>query len=244
VTIGIDLELDTREKLVIGHRGAPNEAPENTLKGYAAAWELGADMVELDVQQTKDGALVCIHDYDLCRTTTGEGTVAETDLVGIRPLDAGDGEKVPLLSEALDMAKGNFALDIELKSEGIEERVLDLVNEYDMLGSVVFSSFSEDSVLSLKEMSGQAAVGLIVKSAEHKVLDRILELGLDFVAPLFYQLSEESVSYAHDSDLLVYPWTVNDEEYMWQMLDCDVDGIITDVPGLCVQIIDEYLKNV
>jgi len=244
VTIGIDSELDTREKLVIGHRGAPNEAPENTLKGYAAAWELGADMVELDVQQTKDGALVCIHDYDLCRTTTGEGTVAETDLVDIRPLDAGDGEKVPLLSEVLDMAKGNFALDIELKSEGIEERVLHLVNEYDMLGSVVFSSFSEDSVLSLKEMSGRAAVGLIVKSAEHKVLDRILELGLDFVAPLFYQLSEESVSYAHESNLFVYPWTVNDEEYMWQMLDYDVDGIITDVPGLCAQIIDEYLKNI
>jgi glycerophosphoryl diester phosphodiesterase len=243
VTKGIALELDTREKLVIGHRGAPNDAPENTLKGYAAAWELGADMVELDVQETKDGALVCIHDYELSRTTTGEGNVAETELVDIRPLDAGEGEKVPLLSEVLDMAKGNFALDIELKSDGIEKRALDLVKEYDMLGSVVFSSFSENSVLSLKEMNDRATVGLIVKRAEDDALNNILELGLDFVAPLFYQLSEESVSYAHESNLLVYPWTVNDEDYMRQMLDYDVDGIITDVPGVCAQIVDEYLKN-
>ncbi|MFO7836560.1 MAG: glycerophosphodiester phosphodiesterase family protein [Candidatus Thorarchaeota archaeon] len=243
VSLGINLKPKMREKIVVGHRGAPNHAPENTLKGYAAAWKLGADMVELDVQETRDGSLICIHDYDLGRTTSGNGKVAESSLANIRELDAGEGEKVPLLSEALDLAKGDFALDIEIKTEGIEDRALDLVKEHDMIESVIFSSFSENAVSSLRNLSDKAAIGLIVKSSGYETVDCATELGMDFIAPLFYQLTEDSVSYAHEAGLGVYPWTVNDEDYMKQMLDWNTDGIISDIPGVCAQVVDKHLQD-
>ena len=69
-----------KNRLVIGHRGASAHAPENTLKSFDLAWKMGADMVELDVHQTIDGHLVCIHDYEVSRTTNGNGLVSELTL--------------------------------------------------------------------------------------------------------------------------------------------------------------------
>src|SRR4030065_2440741 len=88
--------------LRIGHRGARAYEPENTLRSFKKALEIGVDAVELDVRKTKDNQLVVIHDADVKRTTDGEGLVCELTLAQIKGFSAGEGEKIPTLQEALD----------------------------------------------------------------------------------------------------------------------------------------------
>ncbi|MEM3426627.1 MAG: glycerophosphodiester phosphodiesterase family protein, partial [Thermoproteota archaeon] len=99
--------------LKIGHRGARFYEPENTLRSFRKALELGVDAVELDVRRTRDGELVVIHDAEVDRTTNGKGLVRELTLEEIRRLDAGKGEKIPTLEEALDFLDGRVKILIE-----------------------------------------------------------------------------------------------------------------------------------
>ena len=108
--------------LLIGHRGAPGHAPENTLAGFAAAVALGVDGIELDVHLA-DGRLVVIHDPRLEKTTNGRGPVAAQSFATLRRLDAGDGERIPTLDEALDLVPAHLLLNVELKAAGTAEAV-------------------------------------------------------------------------------------------------------------------------
>ncbi len=94
------------QPLIIGHRGAYDEAPENTLKGFKKAIELGADYLEFDVHQSKDGALVVIHDIDILRRMGIDNSIVQLTLRELQELDLGEGERVPELWEVLKPAKG------------------------------------------------------------------------------------------------------------------------------------------
>lgn len=108
--------------LLIGHRGAPGHAPENTLASFAAAVALGVDGIELDVHLA-DGRLVVIHDQRLEKTTNGRGLVADQPFARLRRLDAGNGERVPTLDEVLDLVPEQLLLNVELKAAGTAEAV-------------------------------------------------------------------------------------------------------------------------
>ena len=105
--------------LRIGHRGAAGHAPENTLASIEKAIALGADLVELDVQRTRDGYLVIIHDKTVDRTTDGTGSVSRMTLATLRTLHAGDGQRVPTLEEALQVANGRVGLIPEIKADKV-----------------------------------------------------------------------------------------------------------------------------
>ncbi len=114
-------------KEVIGHMGSCGDRPGNTLASYRRAIESGAHAAEVDVRTTKDGALVCLHDPDVDRTTDGKGKVAELTLAEVTKLDAGvkfdakyKGERVPTLRDVLALAKGKIGVMIDLKEEGEE----------------------------------------------------------------------------------------------------------------------------
>lgn len=128
--------------VVVGHRGTVKFAPENTLAGFNKAIELGADLIEMDVRETKDGHLVIMHDVSVARTTEGRGNVAELTLEQIKSLDAGaefdiafKGERVPTLAEALRAIDGRALPDIDLKA-GNPRKVVDAVREAGVLGKV------------------------------------------------------------------------------------------------------------
>ncbi|HID15455.1 MAG TPA: glycerophosphodiester phosphodiesterase, partial [Candidatus Atribacteria bacterium] len=128
--------------LVVAHRGASAYEPENTLRAIRRAIEIGADVVEIDVRLTKDGYPVVIHDETVDRTTNGSGLVNEFSLDELRKLDAGKGEKIPLLSEVLDLVAGKINVFIEIK---VDEAVIPSLREVDardLWDSVMFTSFN------------------------------------------------------------------------------------------------------
>ncbi|MHA2394769.1 MAG: glycerophosphodiester phosphodiesterase, partial [Promethearchaeota archaeon] len=112
---------------IIGHRGAYDEAPENTLKGFRRAIELGADYIEFDVHRSKDGALVIIHGTDILRRMGYNSTIEQMTLEELKKLDFGEGEKVPELKDIISIAKGKVKLLCELKAKGISEEVIKLL---------------------------------------------------------------------------------------------------------------------
>src|SRR6476660_8151331 len=107
-----------RHFLNVAHRGASAYEPENTLLSFRRAIELGADMSEIDLHLSKDGALIVMHDYSVDETTDGHGEIKEMTLEQIKALDAGKGERVPVLQEVIDLVRGRNGLYIELKGDG------------------------------------------------------------------------------------------------------------------------------
>ena len=134
---------------VIGHRGAAALAPENTWAGFDLALDLGVDAIETDVRATSDGVLVLLHDERLDRTTDGTGAVHVTPWDAVETLDAGvwfgepfAGARVPRLGETLARYGRKTHLVLEIKQDGIEERVLDVVRGLDLISAVTLTSFS------------------------------------------------------------------------------------------------------
>ncbi|NHJ14627.1 MAG: glycerophosphodiester phosphodiesterase [Candidatus Thorarchaeota archaeon] len=232
-----------RSCIIIGHRGASNKAPENTLLSFQKAWELGADMVELDVHESSDGRLVCIHDYDVSRTTNGTGLVSEMTLRELQELDAGDNQQIPLLEDVLGFARGKVGVNIELKTIEIEEEVLRITNEAGMLEEVIFSSFLHEALRVIRELEPKAITAILLNNRIDEEIPYALELGAKAINPRFFNVDKDLVDAAHTSGLKVYPWTVNDEEFMLELLHMGVDGLITDLPDLGVRVVDSFLRS-
>jgi glycerophosphoryl diester phosphodiesterase len=115
---------------IIGHRGASGYEPENTLRSFQKAIDLGVEMIELDVYTCKSGELVVMHDDKVNRTTNGNGYVFNMTLTELKTLDAGKGEKVPTLVEVFDLINKKIAINVELKGEGTAESTAELIQKY------------------------------------------------------------------------------------------------------------------
>jgi glycerophosphoryl diester phosphodiesterase len=156
--------LSGRRPWIIGHRGAPLEAPENTLASFERALELGAKAIELDVRLCADGEVVVIHDPTLDRTTSGSGPVESCPLQALRSLDAGSwfsprfgGEQVPLLEEALELTRDRAVLAVELKEEAaacpaLAPAVVDRLRAAGRIEEVIVLSQDLDTVHLLRRL--------------------------------------------------------------------------------------------
>lgn len=143
---------------VIAHRGGPAYAPENTLAAFQNAIDQGVDWLEFDVQMTKDGELIVIHDETVDRTTNGTGAVADLTFEQIRSLDAGQGEKVPTFKEVVELAKGSGVKILpETKSAnlypGVEEKMLRVLEETGYLDQTGIQSFVPASLETLQRIN-------------------------------------------------------------------------------------------
>lgn len=217
--------------LKVGHRGARAYEPENTLRSFKKAMELGVDAVELDVRKTKDGQLVVIHDADVKRTTNGKGLVSELTLKEIQSLSTEKDEKIPTLEEALDCLGKKVRVFIELKETGIEEQVLAVVNKKALKKSVVIVSFLEDALRKIRELDAEAETGLIY--AKHKnPLKAALELKAQWLLAFYRFTHTANVQKAHENGLKVIVWTVNTPEEVAEMVKKGVDGVSSDKPDI------------
>ena len=217
--------------IIIGHRGAAGLVPENTLLSYQSAFEFGADMIELDAHETSDGHIVCIHDYEVDRTTDGSGYIAEMSLKEIQDLDAGQGQKIPLLSEVLDFAYGK----IKVKVLDIEKRIATLVKEKRMMNNVIVSSFLHGTLQVMHEIDANIKTAVLFKKPLSNPIEYASELGAIALNPLYTIVSSELIKQAHDNEIRIFPWTINDSDTMIHFKKQGVDGIITDFPNIAIE---------
>jgi glycerophosphoryl diester phosphodiesterase len=217
--------------LRIGHRGARAYEPENTLRSFKKALEIGVDAVEFDVRKTKDNQLVVIHDPDVKRTTDGEGLVSELTLDEIKGFSAEKGEKIPTLKEALDFLDKKVKIVIELKETGYEEKVLAAVHQNALEKNVVIVSFKEEALRKAKDLDSQVETGLIYVKHKNPV-KAALDLKASYLLPLYRFTHTANVQKAHENGLKVIVWTINKPEEAAEYQKKGVDGIASDKPDI------------
>ncbi len=217
--------------LKIGHRGARAYEPENTLRSFKKALELGVNAVEVDVRKTKDNEIVVIHDPEVERTTNGKGLVADLTLKDIKNLVTEKGEKIPTLEEALEFLDKKVKILIELKESGFEEKLLKSIREKELQKNVIIVSFVEDALKKIRALDKEVETGLIY--VKHKnPISAALELKANYLLSLYRFTHTANVQKAHENGLKVIVWTVNKPEEVAEYLKKGVDGIASDRPDI------------
>lgn len=235
-----------RRVMGFAHRGARGYAPENTLLAFDLAFALGADAIECDVQRTRDGALVIIHDGTVNRTTDGRGPVSAMDLDQLRRLNAGArwniDQRIPTLDETLELVRRRGgAINLEIKAELPAEAlttaaaVLPVLAalENDFRSRVLVSSFELAAVALIKRRMPEIRVAALYSGREWRRQDMIapaLEMDAEAIHPGVSLVSEALVTRAHAAGLRVNGWTANRVAVIARLLSCGVDGIFSDYP--------------
>lgn len=238
--------------LVWGHRGASGYAPENTLPAFQKAVELGADGIELDVQLTKDGELIVMHDEKVNRTTDGKGWVKDFTLEELKALNANKHfpeygvVQVPTLKEVLELMKPTGrTINIEIKTgeilyQGIEEKVVELVHEMEMEEVVLYSSFNHYTCLKLRELCPDAYIGFLYMDGPIRMAEYTRKYGGDALHPALYNLQyPTALPEAREEGLDINVWTVNEEAYVRMCMDADVNAVITNYPDMALKVLTE-----
>ncbi len=235
--------------MVVAHRGASIEEPENTIAGFEAAIDAGADAVEFDVRMTADGYAVVMHDPDVSRTTDGTGLVSEMTLEEIRKLG------VPTLEEALECLAGRAAADIEIKNlpgepgftsdrEAAVEATLDALDAVSFPGQVIVSSFNPASIAHSRALRPDVPTGLLTEyevDAE-EALARATTQGHPWVLPFVLKVLEASDGFAdrvHAAVALLGVWIADDPETARRLFELGADAVATNDPRAIVAIRDE-----
>ena len=237
---------------VIAHRGYSQNFPENTLAAVQAALTAGVPMIEIDVMFSRDRRLVVIHDASLDRTTNGQGAVNDFTMAELKQLDAGSwfgskfaDERLPEMSEVLDLVNGQAQLNIEIKADAyephhppdaIERQIVDLVKQKNMQDSVLISSFEIDILVQIASMEDPPAIALISKTpASKRIVDICSHLKMFSWHPNQLMVTSRQVKRMHAAGLRVFPYNVDSFEDYKQMIDLKVDGVITNDPVLAGQ---------
>jgi glycerophosphoryl diester phosphodiesterase len=236
-----------RPVLVLAHRGASIDAPENTLAAFKLAGQEGADYVELDVQESKDGVVLVAHDMDLMKAGRSPLKIWENDAAALQAIDIGSylsprfaGERVPSLADALRTLKGVSRMDIELKDYGhdeqLEERVVELVEAAGMEDRIVTMSLSAPMVAKMKQLRPHWPSGLLIA----KAMGDASRLRADFLAVQAKMATRSFIRQAHAAGKSVYVWTIDDPNLMLRYIGLGVDGLITNRPGLAKEVVARY----
>lgn len=230
--------------LVIAHRGASAQRPENTMPAFALAVEQRADMIETDLHRCRDGAVVIAHDEELARIG-GSGEIADATLAELRALDAGGGARVPTLDEMLDGFGAAIPFNLELKQgtrgayEGLEALALEAVQARGIAEQTLFSSFYDPVLARLRALAPEARIGLLISCRYPvRIVERALALGAEAINPEAPLVDAALVESAHEAGLAVYVFTVDAEAEMQRLLALGVDGLFTNHPDRMRALVD------
>lgn len=235
--------------LKIGHRGAAGYCPENTFASFNKALELGVDFLEIDLQMTKDGELIIIHDPTVNRTTNGKGKVKDLTLKEIHQLDAGSwfhprfsGEKVPIFSEFLDKYAGVTGLLIELKKPSlyphIEEKV---ANELIKRGlesgenkQIIIQSFDKISLKRFHHLLPSVPIGVLIKNNVVNGISTNELIGFSsfasYVNPKITMINKRLIKRIQRHGFKTIIWTVKKKSDVKLLRHFDINGIVSDYP--------------
>jgi glycerophosphoryl diester phosphodiesterase len=218
--------------LCIGHRGAAGHEPENTLLSVRRALEMGAGGIEIDVHSLQ-GELIVIHDSRLNRTTNGTGLLRHHTLAQVRSLDAGKGERIPLLSEVLETVNRRALVNIELKGPRTASPVLALLRDFIALRGwsptdFLLSSFRRAELRQLRD-SG-IPIGILFARSARLFRPLARALGASYIHVPLARVTPGLVSRVHADGRKLLVFTVNTRPDMDRMQQMAVDGIFTDYP--------------
>jgi glycerophosphoryl diester phosphodiesterase len=235
--------------MVVAHRGASVEQPENTIAAFEAAIDAGADAVEFDVRMTADGHAVVMHDPDVSRTTDGAGLVCEMTLEEIRRLG------VPTLEEALRRLSGRAAVDIEIKNlqdepgftperEAAVEATLAALDAVGFSGQVIVSSFNPASIACSRALRPEVPTGLLTlfEVDADEALGRARADGHPWVLPFVLKVLEAGDGFAdrvHQGGALLGVWIADDPETARRLFELGADAVATNDPRAIVRVRDE-----
>jgi glycerophosphoryl diester phosphodiesterase len=265
---GNNPQLNDNQILNISHRGASGHAPEHTLASYELGDQMGGDYIELDLQMTKDGELIAMHDETLDRTTDGTGLVKDYTLEEIKQLDAGSwfndtypekaneefaGLQVQTLQEVIEYFGKNKNYYIETKSPevypGMEEKLLDILEQYNLTrqnapsSRVIIQSFSEASLQKVHDLNEDIPlVQLLDYKTTATITDEELAHYSQYAIGLgmsHTKINEEYIQKVREHNLLLHPYTVNEKEDMKRLLEWGVTGMFTNYPDLLEEVLKE-----
>lgn len=220
-----------RRPLVYGHRGARADEPENTVRSFRRALELGADGIELDVRVSSDGHIVIIHDKAVDRTTDGTGEIAALTLDEIKSLDAGQGERIPTFEEAMDACAGGL-LQIEIKALEAVEALAERDKRLPLPDGTVLTSFNRTAVEEAARLLPHVPRGLITHHPGPEMLAQALDLKATWVCPeLKPELTEDLVARCHEAAVRVDAWPAADREKLLHFAAIGADAVTTDHVG-------------
>jgi glycerophosphoryl diester phosphodiesterase len=250
--------FDVPTPIVIGHRGAAGEAPENTIESFQRGVADGAAIVETDLHATRDGALVLLHDDDVSRTTEGVGRIAELTLAEAKRLDAGHrfasegahpwrgkGARIPTLEEAFEAFPGvRFNIEIKESAPGVVERTLDTIARAGRERITLLAAEKDDIMATIREAVARTGIRVAIGACVGDVVRCVraaldgspappgvmaLQIPADFGGrPV---VTPELVRFARANGIQVHVWTVNEPAQMQTLLDVGADGLISDHPA-------------
>ena len=227
---------------VWAHRGASAHAPENTLPAFELAYALGADGIELDVQLSRDGVPVVIHDERIDRVSNGTGYVCDHTLDELKGFHVNQhfpeygSVTIPTLAEVYDLVKGmDLLINLELKNseifyEGLEEKVLRLAEEKGLEDRILYSSFNHYSMRKIRKLSPSARTALLYSEGFMDIGEYARRNGAYAVHPSLGNMDYPGVDIVkecHDRDVRVHVWTVNEKADIERMRQMGVDAVIT-----------------
>jgi glycerophosphoryl diester phosphodiesterase len=231
--------------LIFAHRGARSVAPENTLPAFAAALDLGADGIELDVQCSADGVLVVMHNFSVDEITGAHGAVGSFTAAQLAALDAGShfspafaGVGVPTLDQVLDLVGDRCLINVEIKSADPEggpevERLAATVAARRLYDQVIVSSFNPITLIKLRWVAPRIRLGLLYGQDLPGHLRRAWTspiLAPEALHPHHALIDEEHMAWARGCGCQVNTWTVNEPAEARRLADLGVDTLISDVP--------------
>ncbi|MDF2542536.1 MAG: glycerophosphoryl diester phosphodiesterase [Herbinix sp.] len=223
---------------VLSHRGNSSEAPENTIPALEYAIEAMADYAEIDIRQTKDGVIILSHDPSLKRTARLKKYVYDLTYEELKSIDVGSwfskkfkGTTIPTLEEVLDYCKGRIKLNIEIKISGheqdLEEKLVELIDQYDFEHQCIISSTNYDSLVKIKSLNEELRTGYVLTAVYgnfyHKDYIDLFSIKSNYV-------TKKVVEHAHSIGKDIQVWTVNSTKEIERLKSLGVDGIVTDNP--------------
>jgi glycerophosphoryl diester phosphodiesterase len=241
--LGSRLDL-TRDVAITAHRGASMMAPENSMAAFRAAMESGADYSELDVQRTRDGEIVVVHDGDLMRMARDPRKVGQMSAAEIAAIDIGrnfvppmTGEHPPTLAEVIALVRGRMKLNVELKynvpDPDLAPAVVELLRREDFLEQAVITSLDYRALKQVKAIEPGLRTGHIITAS----VGDVLRTEADFLSLNSAQATSQLVRRAHRAGKDVHVWTINQPEVALRMIERGVDNIITDDPAMVAGLI-------
>lgn len=242
--------------LIFAHRGYSALYPENTMLAFKEAEKAGAEGIELDVQLSKDGEVVVIHDETVDRTTNGKGYVKDLTYAELKRLNAGfrmkmnlRKEPIPSLRDVLKWLTGNNMIcNIELKNgifpyQGMEEKVIELIREYRLSERIIISSFNHYSIVNCYRRAPEIETAPLMGQVVYMPWVYAESIRAKGIHPKYKTLKDEIVKESEEFGIAVRPYTVNKEKDMVHLMKLGCSGLITDDPVRALRVRNQIKKK-